>query len=111
MEALGLDPAQLDLAQSYNPDQPRVPAGNGLESGRWTSGDNNSVDSTGWNTTEQFQMARIVEDLEAAMGGTLAVLSLQKGPRNSSGQMARSYASIFSPANMAQVGRISDRKS
>jgi hypothetical protein len=79
MEALGLDPAQLDLAQSYNPDQPRVPAGNGLESGRWTSGDNNSVESTGWNTTEQFQMAGIVEDLEAAMGGTPRRVVTPKG--------------------------------
>jgi hypothetical protein len=27
------------LAQKYRPDQPRVPAGNGGESGRWTTGD------------------------------------------------------------------------
>ncbi|MGD0565409.1 MAG: hypothetical protein ABSA66_20275 [Roseiarcus sp.] len=32
-----LTPADLDRA--YNPDQPRVPAGNGIISGRWTGGD------------------------------------------------------------------------
>jgi hypothetical protein len=40
LEALGGDPpAQGDLARAYNPDQPRVPAGSGRESGQWTSGD------------------------------------------------------------------------
>jgi hypothetical protein len=28
-----------ELVKRYNPDQPRVPAGNGLTSGRWTTGD------------------------------------------------------------------------
>jgi hypothetical protein len=37
-EALDLDPAPLDFLQKYNPDQPRVPAGNGRESGRWGEG-------------------------------------------------------------------------
>jgi len=36
MQALGLDTRQLDLLK-YNREQPRVPAGNGIESGRWTS--------------------------------------------------------------------------
>ncbi len=34
MKALGLDASPLDLIK-YDPDQPRVPAGNGRESGRW----------------------------------------------------------------------------
>ena len=41
MKELGLDPTALGL-RKYDPDQPRVPAGNGRESGRWgdgTSGD------------------------------------------------------------------------
>jgi len=37
MRALGLETSQLDLLK-HNRDQPRVPAGNGRESGRWTSG-------------------------------------------------------------------------
>ena len=37
--ALGEPPAQNDLERAYNPDQPRVPAGNGRPSGQWTSGD------------------------------------------------------------------------
>lgn len=35
MKALGFPEAALDL-EKYNPDQPRVPAGSGRESGRWT---------------------------------------------------------------------------
>ncbi len=37
MRALGLDASSLDLIK-YDPDQPRVPAGNGRESGRWGPG-------------------------------------------------------------------------
>ncbi|MGA2492026.1 MAG: hypothetical protein ABSF67_03645 [Roseiarcus sp.] len=37
--ALGAPLTQSDLDRAYNPDQPRVPAGNGRESGQWTSGD------------------------------------------------------------------------
>ena len=37
--ALGERPASVDLDRAYNPDQPRVPAGNGRPSGQWTSGD------------------------------------------------------------------------
>jgi hypothetical protein len=38
IKACGLDPALLDLAKGYNPDQPRLPAGNS-DGGQWT-GDN-----------------------------------------------------------------------
>ncbi len=50
MLARGLDASQLDLLK-YSPDQPRVPAGNGRESGRWTDGevDGSSSDSQGVN--------------------------------------------------------------
>lgn len=37
MKIMGLEPAPSDLVK-YNPDQPRVPAGSGKPSGRWTSG-------------------------------------------------------------------------
>lgn len=37
MRYLGLDVGELDLLK-YDREQPRVPAGNGRESGRWTSG-------------------------------------------------------------------------
>jgi hypothetical protein len=39
LAALGGAPAQDDLDRAYNPDQPRVPAGNGRPSGQWTNGD------------------------------------------------------------------------
>jgi hypothetical protein len=35
MKGLGLDPAALDGLEKYNPDQPRVPAGNS-DGGQWT---------------------------------------------------------------------------
>jgi hypothetical protein len=38
MKALGFPRAARDL-EKYSPDQPRVPAGSGRESGQWTSGD------------------------------------------------------------------------
>jgi hypothetical protein len=38
MKGLGLDCAALDGLEKYNPDQPRVPAGNGRASGQWGSG-------------------------------------------------------------------------
>ncbi len=38
MKGLGLDPAALDGLEKYNPDQPRVPAGNGRANGQWGSG-------------------------------------------------------------------------
>jgi len=37
MTALDLDPSPLSLLK-YNPDQPRVPAGNGRASGQWSGG-------------------------------------------------------------------------
>ncbi len=40
LEALGLGPTSREtLERAYNPDQPRVPAGNGRPSGQWTSGE------------------------------------------------------------------------
>jgi hypothetical protein len=41
MKGLGFDPPRRDLAK-YSPNQPRVPAGNGRNSGRWGSGGANS---------------------------------------------------------------------
>ena len=39
-EALGLGSTYIDAVEKlYNPDQPRVPAGNGRASGEWTSDD------------------------------------------------------------------------
>jgi hypothetical protein len=37
--ALDAPSAPTDLGRAYDPDQPRVPAGNGRPSGQWTSGD------------------------------------------------------------------------
>jgi hypothetical protein len=44
LKALGLDSAPLD-ALKFDPSQPRVPAGSGRESGRWTSDGNGSGSS------------------------------------------------------------------
>lgn len=53
LQALELDPAPLDeLERRYNPDQPRVPAGNGRESGQWTDG---GPDSAGGSSVRSGQ--------------------------------------------------------
>jgi hypothetical protein len=39
LAALGAPSATADLERAYDPEQPRVPAGNGRPSGQWTSGD------------------------------------------------------------------------
>ena len=44
LKALGLDSTPLD-ALKFNPDQPRVPAGSGRESGRWAPADGGSGSS------------------------------------------------------------------
>jgi hypothetical protein len=42
MKAQNFDPGPLDLLKAnFNPDQPRVPAGSGRESGEWTDGEAN----------------------------------------------------------------------
>jgi hypothetical protein len=49
--ALDLDAEPLgELERLYNPDQPRTPAGNGIESGRWSAADAGSGAGLGSNT-------------------------------------------------------------
>ncbi len=46
-EALGLGSTYIDAVEKlYNPDQPRVPAGNGRASGEWTSDDAGTGETT-----------------------------------------------------------------
>jgi hypothetical protein len=47
MKGLGFDPAALDGLEKYNPDQPRVPAGNGRASGRWGAGSGQAAGASG----------------------------------------------------------------
>jgi hypothetical protein len=54
MDALGFPRAALDL-KKYNPDQPRVPAGSGRESGEWTT--NGSSASTSGDEDHKVQLA------------------------------------------------------
>jgi len=55
MKALGFPRAARDIVK-YNPDQPRVPAGSGRESGEWTSG---SGDGAGRTTFVQRVEVRV----------------------------------------------------
>jgi hypothetical protein len=59
IEALGTPSTQTDLDRAYNPDQPRVPAGNGQPSGQWTCGDwaDDSGDADGASTPAGAQNA------------------------------------------------------
>ena len=50
VKALGLGPAPPEALEKYNPDQPRVPAGN-TDGGQWTSGD--SSGATAGSTTKK----------------------------------------------------------
>jgi hypothetical protein len=51
LQALHIDDSTLsELERRYNPDQPRIPAGNGRESGQWTDGDSVDIDSSNNST-------------------------------------------------------------
>jgi hypothetical protein len=80
--ALEFDPAALDALEKYNQDQPRVPAGSGRPSGRWTSAD--AVASAAaataiargaeWDTSEvAAAMRAIVARLAARLPGALGI--------------------------------------
>lgn len=56
LKELGLDPWALDLVK-YAPDQPRVPAGSGRESGRWTDGAGGFVPSIASETSRGIVVA------------------------------------------------------
>lgn len=43
LEALGAGSSSEGLDRAYNPDQPRVPAGNGRPSGQWTTGESSGT--------------------------------------------------------------------
>jgi hypothetical protein len=58
MKAQGLDPAPLALLK-FNPDQPRVPAGSGRESGEWTSGDAGNGRENGGSTSDDANIAPV----------------------------------------------------
>lgn len=48
LAALGIESSTIEpLDRAYNPDQPRVPAGSGRESGQWTTGDNSGDSGSG----------------------------------------------------------------
>ncbi len=59
LKALGLDSACLD-ALKFDPDQTRVPAGNGRESGRWTTGHGGSEAENASDTDGPLQTGRSV---------------------------------------------------
>ncbi|MGH6836098.1 MAG: hypothetical protein ACREC9_11220, partial [Methylocella sp.] len=73
LKAHGFDPAPLDLLKAnFNPDQPRVPAGSGRESGEWSGGA--GIDTAG---IKEF-IARLA--LEAARRAARALLSSKTKP-------------------------------
>jgi hypothetical protein len=55
LAALGDAPAPADCERAYNPDQPRVPAGSGRESGQWTSGDGQAESSVSPHTKDPHE--------------------------------------------------------
>jgi hypothetical protein len=61
--------------KKYNREQPRVPAGSGRESGRWTSADSEPAQ----DIKDFIQLAGIAEDLADAMGGVPRLVTTPKG--------------------------------
>jgi hypothetical protein len=58
MKAQGFDPAPLDLLK-FNPDQPRVPAGSGRESGEGTSGEAGNGRESGESTSDDANITPV----------------------------------------------------
>jgi hypothetical protein len=58
MKAQGFDPAPLALLK-FNPDQPRVPAGSGRESGEWTSGGAGNGRGNGGSTSDDANITPV----------------------------------------------------
>ncbi len=77
-----------DVARAYNPDQPRVPAGNGVVSGQWTSGDQDGA-------TSGSQPARI-DERQSAQPTTETQATLVAG--NSTG-----WAQYLNPVSSAEA--------
>jgi hypothetical protein len=74
MKGLGLEPPRRDFVK-YDPNQPRIPAGNGRSSGRWRSGGGEPQDAASARVLPPAaaQAARSAQVLRAARGvGTLA---------------------------------------
>jgi len=59
VDACGLDPTLLDVGKAYNPDQPRVPAGN-PDGGQWT-GDNTAGEGSGASVPRTGQPTILAE--------------------------------------------------
>jgi hypothetical protein len=71
MRALGLDPAASGL-KKYDPNQPRVPAGNGRQSGRWDNGEGSQDKDPESGSNEAFVGAAAAR---VAAGSFLAEIS------------------------------------
>jgi hypothetical protein len=77
LKALGLGAGVL--ARLYNPDQPRVPAGRGVESGRWTSGDEGDA-AAGSGDTPAARPAAEGADCVSAPSANEAGVDALSGP-------------------------------
>jgi hypothetical protein len=76
LRALDLDPDEV-LTRAYNPDQPRVPAGSGRESGQWTSENSSGGETAEGAPVGERQGAAPARGESANPGGTSAALSAQ----------------------------------
>jgi hypothetical protein len=79
MEAQGFDPATLDLLK-FNPDQARVAAGNGRESGQWTSSDA-TVTPVSFRTRARTRaLSTLLEWLRSRFKGSIHKSPPEKAP-------------------------------
>ena len=93
MRELGLDTSALDAASSgelgkYNPAQPRVPAGNGIESGRWSEAGSFGLapaDGPFHVSQLRFDTVRVAQTGPFVPGGTATTLSTVPNPLDPAG--------------------------
>ena len=93
MRELGLDASALDAAPSddlgkYNPAQPRVPAGNGIESGRWSGADAFGFarpDGPFHVSQLWFDTVEVAQNGPFVPGGTTTTLSTVPNPLDPAG--------------------------
>jgi hypothetical protein len=92
IQSQGFDPAPLTLLK-YNPDQPRVPAGSGFESGRWTTG------SGAGTTAQQAQATEVAAPVQVAQNVTCSAFIAE----NCKGTILREFLSEYLDVTVDQI--------
>jgi hypothetical protein len=108
MKGLGFEPAARDFIK-YNPNQPRVPAGNGRNSGRWGSAggaaqeNSASTHTVAPAATQNAASAQALAPAAARAAGSAEISSAARG----AGTLAQGlFEAVDSSAFLAGLGRL-----